>query len=282
MFTLNVVSAASAIRDAASSTQTLKKLTAVKAKTKTDSGKRSSTSVRDNEDEETVSKPLDRNRESLLYVDDDLNTSIPKLEKIIDRDKERIRQQQEDAKPKKKPAVNQSSSSNNNSGRAEKKMEASAQKFKTFLSNDIESTPTRDDKKLNGDLNNSLPMAGTSKASTPAKIETKPQTPVQSAKRPSSAHWSMEESSAKKKRPSASETEPLHYKPFGKLLEGVVIVISGIQVINCAQNDFPFSRDSCACFMFRGRRIPTELTSETKHRKWALDINQIGMVAALI
>lgn len=199
-------------------------------KPKVDVKKRqSSTTLKENEKDESTTKPRDRNRESLLYEDDDLNTSNPKLEKLIDKDMERIRLQQEDAaKSKKKSAVNQSSSSNRN----EKKMEASAQKFKTFLDSSIESTPKRDEKKANGDLNNTLPSASTSKASTPAKIDVKIQTPVQSSKRPSSAHTSTDENSAKKKRSSISSTKLVNYKPFGKLLEGVVIGISGIQVMN--------------------------------------------------
>lgn len=229
MFTFSVVSAASAIRDASSSAQKLKKFTAVKPKT--DTAKRESFTLKENEKDGSCVQARDRNRESLMYEDDDLNTSIPKLEKKIEKDKERIRLQQEDAtKSKKKPVVNSSSSSDNN--RNEKKLEASAQKFKTFLDSGIESTPKRDDKKTNGDLNKTLPRAEASRVTTPTKIDAKTKTPLQSSKRPSSAHSSMEENSAKKRRSSVTIMKPINYKPFGKLLEGVVIAISGIQVMN--------------------------------------------------
>lgn len=229
LFTFKVVSAASAIRDASSSAQKLKKIIAVKPKAYT--VKRESSTFKEDEKGGSSVKPRDRNRESLLYEDDDLNTSIPKLEKKIEKDKERIRLQQEDAtKSKKKLAVNPSNSSN--SSRTEKKMEASAQKFKTFLDSGFESTPKRDDKKTNGDLNNTLPRAVASKASTPTKIDVKTKTPVRSSKRPTSAHSSIDENSAKKRRSSISSTKQISYKPFGKLLEGVVIAISGIQVMD--------------------------------------------------
>lgn len=200
-------------------------------KSKADVSNRRSSTSNENGKDSCIEKPRDRNRESLMYDDDDLNTSIPKLEKIIDKDNERIRLHQEYAKSKKKPTVNQSFTSND-TNRHEKKMEASAQKFKTFLNDDIESIRKKDDKKPTSDLNNTLPRAGTSKASTPPKIEVKTKTPVQSSKRPSSAHSSMDVNSAKKRRPSIVNTKQMNYKPFGKLLEGVVIVISGIQVIN--------------------------------------------------
>lgn len=240
LFSFNVVSAASAIRDASSSAQKLKTITAVKTKAYT--AKRESLTLKKDEKDGSSVKPRDRNRESLMYEDDDLNTSIPKLEKKIEKDKERIRLQQEDAtNSRKKPAVNPSSSSNRS--RTEKKMEASAQKFKTFLDSGLESTPKRDDKKTNGDLNNSLPRTEASKASTPTKIDVKTKTPVQSSKRPCSAHSSMQENSAKKRRSSISTTKQINYKPFGKLLEGVVIAISGIQVI-----DSIYSRLGLHCF----------------------------------
>lgn len=158
-----------------------------------------------------------------MYDDDDLNTSNPKLEKLIDKDKERIRLQQEDVKPKKKPAAERSASSSNNRG--QKKMETSAQKFKAFLDSDVEST-----RKTNGDRKNTLPNIETSNPSTSNRFDVKMSTPVQSSKRPSSVHSSTEENAVKKRRSSISSTRPINYKPFGKLLEGVMIVISGIQV----------------------------------------------------
>lgn len=154
-----------------------------------------------------------------------MSTSKPKLEKLIDKDRERIRLEQEEAKKKKKPVVNQSSSS-----RIEKKMEASAQKFKTFLDDSL--PPKRIDKKTTDDLNTSLPSAGSTKTSAAPKADAKAPTPVQSNKRPGSPHSAVEQLSAKKARASTENTKPINYKPFGKLLEGVVIVISGIQVTN--------------------------------------------------
>lgn len=274
-FTFNVVSAASAIRDASSSALKVKKFTP--AKPKVDVKKPEMSTAKENEkDEETVSKPRDRNRDSLMYDDDDLNTSKPKLEKLIEKDKERIRLQQEGAKPKKKTAVSQASGSNSN--RAEKKMEVSVQKFKTFLDDNIESTPKQIDQKTNGDVNKTLPTAGTSKASMPSIIDSKTKTPVQNNKRLSSAHSSLGESSAKKRRSSISNTKPINYKPFGKLLEGVVIVISGIQVTN--NWHFPYAKSKIFKWIFF--RIPNELTSGIKRRKWVDDTSQIGMAAAHI
>lgn len=96
---------------------------------KADAAKLESSALKENQKDGSSVEARDRKRESLMYEADDLNTLIPKLEKRIEKVKVWIRLQHEDAtKSKKKSDVNPSSDINRN----EKKIEASAQNFKTF------------------------------------------------------------------------------------------------------------------------------------------------------
>lgn len=179
--------------------------------------------------------PIDRNRDSIMYDDDDVNTSIPKLEKMIDKDNERIHRENDKRHTKKlEPASKSESKVSSNRG-SNNKMESSAKKFKNFLDSD-QKTEVKTNNEIK--LDTSVKLLNTrgssqSKNTTPTK-ETKGNRMPNNLKRLSSSLDSTEcdTPSKKKKTPNSNVAKELCYKPFGKLLEGVFFVISGIQVRN--------------------------------------------------
>lgn len=147
----------------------------------------------------------------MLYDDEDVNTSIPKLEKRINEDKERIQREKEEQISKKKTTPKAGTSRDNN-----RKMEASASKFKDFLNTDVDSKSNEKNDRNNNDDKN--------KTKTTPKPEKKAST---THKRLSSPLLSSDEPENKRRK---TPEKAINYKPFNKLLEGVVLVISGIQV----------------------------------------------------
>lgn len=156
----------------------------------------------------------DRNRDSLLYDDEDDNTSIPKLEKKINEDKERIQREKEELLAKKKTTTTPKANTSRDNSR---KMEASVTKFKNFLVGD--KAMTKNDKNEDAEAEETSPKKDT-------KV-------VTGNKRISSPGAKSDEPLNKKRK---SEEKPVSYKPFNELLEGVVLVISGIQVSVCILN----------------------------------------------
>lgn len=156
--------AAAAIREASSSMSKLEEFTKINHKIKTPSGKPKNPT--ENDDKDSKQNQLNRYRPALFYDDDDENTSKPKLEKLINQDKERIeqeRKQQNDKKNTKK----------NNTPREEKskhKMESSAGKFKMFLSaeNTNESPEKPETSSTNPEADDDIVEV---KAQSPAKVD---------------------------------------------------------------------------------------------------------------
>lgn len=123
------IPAAAAIRDASSSTSKLEQCTKINQKIVTPTGK-TGRSV-DNDGKDSKKARLDRFRPAIFYDDDDENTSNPRLEKIINEDKERIERERKESIEKKKAKKDSSCEE-----KTKNKMEASAQKFKVFLQDD--------------------------------------------------------------------------------------------------------------------------------------------------
>lgn len=125
-----LISAAAAIRDASSSMSKLEQCTKINHKVATPTAK-PGRSV-DNDEKDAKQARLNRYRPAILYDDDDENTSNPRLEKVINEDKERIERERKELLDKKKAKKDVSREE-----KAKQKMEASAGKFKVFLQDDL-------------------------------------------------------------------------------------------------------------------------------------------------
>lgn len=125
------ITAAAAIRDASSSVSKLQQCTKINHTIETPTGKTKRSIDADNKD--AKKERLERYRPAIFYDDDDENTSNPKLEKLINEDKERIereRKEQFDKKKGKKETPREE--------KIKKKMAPSAEKFKMFMQADIQ------------------------------------------------------------------------------------------------------------------------------------------------
>lgn len=189
------------------------------------------TSASDNIDNKKKVPVLNRNRYALIYEDEDDTTSDPKLEKLINADKERIEKEKADrlAAKKKRDTIPDSKQEKNN-----EKMASSADKFKQFLdagnSNGSKSdneqpdetkTPTeRNDKTQNGNAESSpstLSQASNVSQGTPS-----------GTKRRSTAIDSSADSPMKRARNTEDDDENDEVS-FNTILRGTTFVISGIQ-----------------------------------------------------
>lgn len=225
--------AAAAIREASSSISKLVECTRIKHKLETSSRKSTKTDDEDNKD--TKKARVDRYRLAILYDDDDENTSNPKLEKIINEDKERIERERKELLDKKK-----NNRVPSREEKSKKKMEPSADKFKIFVAehmpNQASKSPSRavsvesedDDDVV--EVKNKSPKKVDSASSSTADVST-PKTPNPTTppawkvkKRQSTSN---EGSASKRLRKSES---PEHTQSIANLMRGVVFVISGIQV----------------------------------------------------
>lgn len=168
----------------------------------------------ENEDEEGKEKPkvLDRNRMDLLFGEED-DKPNEKFEKKLQKDKERREKELEESS---KGSKRLSTSAIDN--KSTKKMK---------LDEDVPKTPKDSDKDRK--RNESTPGSSRKESSTPGtskakKHESTPGTSKTDRK---------EKSKSPQKRMKVDENynqKDIVYKPFHKLLEGVTIVISGIQV----------------------------------------------------
>nr|XP_029734884.1 LOW QUALITY PROTEIN: DNA repair protein XRCC1 [Aedes albopictus] len=203
----------------------------------------------DDDDDEVAKKPLNRNRDSLLYDKDD-DRPNEKLEKKMAEDRARA-QREKDAKADKEKR---------DRALVEKKAkvhDTSASKFKDFLFDDPPNG-IKDDSPKKISSSQEKPNRSRSPSAEKAKHkrhdsdkgdekhqrDTKPS--EERKKRPSESpakrDRSKEEGSSSSKKPKlqqpsrnkddekdGSKRKPATYKPFNKLLENVVLVISGIQ-----------------------------------------------------
>lgn len=216
--------AAAAIRDASSSESSLKKLTSVgshKAATPARTSHNTSTGDASN----STKKPsTNRNRLALMYEDEDDTTSIPKLEKIIEKDKERNRKEHEEQQKSKKK-VEKKTESTTPSRDKHNKMEASASKFKAFLDIDENELDEQNDNN-----NKKAPRTPDVKKTDEVKTSCSNELRTPKAqKRLSTSMSDKNEQKSKRKKSLTPKKSNIQYKPFSRLLENVVLVISGIQ-----------------------------------------------------
>lgn len=240
------VLAAAAIRDASSSMSKLEgSLIKFNHKVKTPTGKPKNQTK--NDDKDSSKNRVDRYRPQILYDEDDENTSKPKLEKLINHDKERIekeRKQLNDKKNSKKESSREEKSKN--------KMDSSAGKFKMFLSADVsnkslekhERSSTNSDDETKEDDEDIIEV----KTQSPAKVDlTEASSPQASGSgscpldsdspppfKPRNKRSTTSSESSAEKRPKRSESPENNASVIqtDQLLRGVVFVISGVQVKN--------------------------------------------------
>ncbi|XP_020807463.1 LOW QUALITY PROTEIN: DNA repair protein XRCC1 [Drosophila serrata] len=186
-------------------------------------------------------KPLDRNRASLLFGEDDddedaaqgmpeQNAKKRRLSKHLEADKDRRRLEQEQLQKEKERKKDKSKSrhsldksiskENKSSGKEEKsarkELEKEKEKEKTERSSSKESKPaskTEDKHESRSKHREASKSRDNSRPSTQKRLSSSPSnTP------------------AKKPRIRDQDSEPIiQYRPFNQLLNGVVLVISGIQ-----------------------------------------------------
>lgn len=233
------------------------------------------------QDDNTKEKILDRNRDSLLYDDEDVNTSIPKLEKLIGKDKERIDREKEE----------RSGGKNKKETQNKKKLEASADKFKAFLSTDINTndnnnrkTDDDDPKNAKADEKSSVDenererdiysVSTESLQSSESVMSTTHSTPSGSRKRLSTEDDSPVRAPPKRNRITDDEDDDAI--PMHMILRGIVFVISGIQVRSL------LSFHSRSNPQFIDFRIQIGRIFERKEWIWGQNISPIGMILAHI
>lgn len=233
-----------------------------------------------------------------MYDDDDENTSNPKLEKIINQDKERIEQERKEQLDKKK-----SKKDITRDEKSKHKMESSANNFNTFLSMDnddkVPEQPTTSSAKVQSDDDDIVEVKGKSPAKvdlsdSPGASQSMPKMPDETDsddsdlppvwklknKRPSTAH---EQSASKRLRIStSSESDTPEDVDISRILSGVVFVISGIQV-----NIYIFLRKKCKNCSFVNYsgmmticRIQIVLTCAQMVLKWEPSTNRTGIIRA--
>lgn len=178
-------------------------------------------------------KPRDRNRDALLYDKDD-DKPNEKLERKLAED--RVRKQREIDAKKEKEQKDRSFS--------EKKQnlhDTSSSKFKNFLFDEPEAKSSKEPPKKTISSEKEPPKKTTSsdekEAPKKERSRDREKSPEERKKRPKESSSSRERgtsSTKESKKPKYDEEEekpkkPVTYKPFNKLLEKVVLVISGIQ-----------------------------------------------------
>ncbi|XP_055603108.1 DNA repair protein XRCC1 [Uranotaenia lowii] len=193
----------------------------------------------DDDDDAEIIKPKNRNSDSILYNKED-DESNEKLEKKLAQDRMRL-QREKDAR-KDKDRKDRSLTE-----KKEKSHDTSSSKFKNFLFDD--SPPSTPNKEAQSEkaLKDKHVVSNKSEQRTSRELNSTKKTSNLEAtpeirKRHSSANTSSSErnpqgsSVSKKQRlqlssddESSKQKKPAQYKPFNKLLENVILVISGIQ-----------------------------------------------------
>lgn len=194
----------------------------------------------DDNGKDSKKERLDRYRPAIFYDDDDENTSKPKLEKLINQDKERIEQERKQQLDKKKAKKDTTRDE-----RSKQKMEPSADKFKKFLFDDTDEKspdqPNTSSANVKVDKNEDVIEINDK---SPAKLDLTTNPQASQSKSPDTKMppaWkvknkrqstSNDESASKRSRKlsSSSESDSSNDVQVDQLLRGVVFVISGIQV----------------------------------------------------
>lgn len=265
------IKAAASIREASTTAGLTKKYSIASSKVNSPKFPRNSIAARkpsEEDDSKSDDARQDRNRQSLMYDEEDDTKANPKLEMEIIKDRERIDKERDERK--KTPSSKHSSSRDsprpstsreistpkqNTQRDSSKKLETSAKKFKEFIDLDVKEKSTEKEEKSDKsqNSNSTAGTAGTSKnSSTPPRLAKETE---------SNGHNSSFSNSKKRlsspiknadhvKRVKMSPAKNVIYKPFGKLLEGVVLVISGIQVsyLNLRYFKRQFSNIDCIIF----------------------------------
>lgn len=185
----------------------------------------------DDEIEETAAKPRNRNRDALFYDKDD-DKPNEKLERKLAEDRAQ-KQREIDAKKEKEQRERSFLE------KKEKLHDTSATKFKNFLFDEPESspkeskestkkTPSEKDRRKDAEGNRSRDRE---KKSSPEERKKRPTESASGSRDRSSASTDRKKPRLDKDqdREEESSRKPVTYKPFNKLLEKVVLVISGIQ-----------------------------------------------------
>lgn len=313
--------AAAAIRKASTTVSELKKCTTLNRTIDSPkpSPSRENKATSNNADsDKTPNRPKgsNRNRDALMYDDEDVNTSKPKLEQIISRDMDRIEREKDEHSAKKKDSHKKPISREEKS---RKKMEASSSKYNLFLDMD-------EKKDSDGSANKEKPKAADQPTTTTSlnlsqsdESETAGSTddnnmatPKIMKKRRSSSNDRSEETPNKRNKAQPSPaTAPVHLPkptpppsqqpiqspvpstaptapspspsneqkvPLYKLLQGVTFAISGIQVI--------FTRkQNCIAYdlhIFHLFRIRNEVKFGKRAWKWVPNTEPIGMIVVHI
>ncbi|KAL5277157.1 XRCC1 family protein [Megaselia abdita] len=197
------------IREASKKPQLIKESSTPKPKKiapscSSSSRRRSSEKDYDYDESEEKPKVLDRNRMDLLFGEED-DKPNEKMEKKLQKDRERREKELENRKT---PGSSKRLSTSGLESKPIKKI-----KYDEFSSDD-EKNVSKEKKKVES-------TPGTSKASLDRKKYDSPK-----------PHKKTVDSPRPRKKPEVDENDnrkPITYKPFNKLLEGVTIVISGIQ-----------------------------------------------------
>lgn len=198
--------AAAAIRDSAATPNQLKKYSNAFANKPTFSHKSSPTtrklSVSDSEEDDEAKaarkKKINRDHDALLYTEDD-DKPNEKLDKKLQRDKAERERKDKSSKSR--------------------TQERTVDKFKDFISDDSDEIKPKEIK---------TPKQQTRRDSQPStSINTARFSPIVKKTTPKRLSSPIQ----REPEPKKNKIEiPKMYKPFNKLLEGIVLVISGIQV----------------------------------------------------
>lgn len=169
-----------------------------------------------------------RNRYALIYEDEDDTTSDPKLEKIINADKERIEKEKADrlVAQKKKDTKQEKS---------KEKMSSSADKFKKFLDADnskAQSDEQMEHKTSNGQNDNKQSSDEPSESQSNSVTQSQGSNGSRSSQGTSDSKrrsTAVDSSPMKRFRSNNDDTDEDDEIPFNTILRGTTFVISGIQ-----------------------------------------------------
>ncbi|XP_017129968.1 DNA repair protein XRCC1 [Drosophila elegans] len=188
-------------------------------------------------------KPLDRNRASLLFGDDDEDEDVvegnakkQRLSKHLEADKERRRLEQEKERERKKNkssrhSLDKSSSKEEKSSSKEDKSLSKEEKSssKEHKSSKDKSNPK--DEKSSVKENNLLKKEERSHSKEDKSARKEDSSKARDSPRPSAQkrHSSPTVGAATPAKKQKVKDAPIQYRPFNQLLKGVFLVISGIQ-----------------------------------------------------
>lgn len=204
----------------------------------------------DEEDSTEKPKKVDRNRDSLVYDDEDDKPNA-KWDRNLQRDLVAAAKQKQSASAKDGKARTQPND-----------------KFKVFLTDELSSSQEAKKRTADEMRKKKEPVSNAAIAQTPL-----------AAGKTAQPTASTSHKNASPTRPILTDKKPEKekvYRPFNKLLEGVVLVISGIQV----RSSLLILWRSLRFFFFF--RIHLEANCVIKRWQWAPNINPIGMIPAHI